>query len=86
MRQAVSVERNTHTHARTRLIDWVPLMWKMMREREVVVTLLAPGRRWSLTYGSASPLESMAFSPCGETHTGMVTDAHAHAHICRYTQ
>lgn len=36
-----------------------------------VVTLLAPGRRWSLTYGSASPLESMAFSPCGhkQTHT-----------------
>lgn len=40
------------------------------------VTLLAPGRRWSLTYGSASPLESMAFSPCG--HKNAHTDTHRH--------
>lgn len=39
------------------------------------VTLLAPGRRWSLTYGSASPLESIAFRPCGHRHTK------THAHV-----
>lgn len=27
------------------------------------LTLLAPGNRWSFTYGSASPLESIGFKP-----------------------
>ena len=54
-----------------------------MRGREkVAVTLLAPGRRWSLTYGSARPLESMAFSPCWvKTHTHTYT----HKHMCKHT-
>ncbi len=45
---------------------------------KVAVTLLAPGRRWSFTYGSASPLESMAFSPCGhkQTHKSTKTSCH----------
>lgn len=47
------------------------------------VTLLAPGRRWSLTYGSASPLESMAFSPCGHKQTH--TDTHTHAVVSKVT-
>lgn len=45
---------------------------------KVAVTLLAPGRRWSFTYGSASPLESMDFSPCGhkQTHKSTKTSCH----------
>lgn len=51
--------------------------------KAVAVTLLAPGRRWSLTYGSASPFESMAFSPCGhreDTHI-LHTKGHVQPHL-----
>lgn len=50
------------------IVAWY-VNWHLGKVR--AVTLLAPGRRWSLTYGSASPLESMAFSPCRhkQTHT-----------------
>lgn len=45
--------------------EWSHVVWRWGCVE--AVTLLAPGRRWSLTYGSASPLESMAFRPCRHT-------------------
>lgn len=63
---------------------WCSESWTMLCACEkVAVTLLAPGRRWSFTYGSASPLESMAFSPCGHKQAHKRTQTSCHIRCTR---